>query len=99
MLVSICLPTFNRSNSLKKAIKNILAQSFSEIEILISDNCSTDETFSFCQTLIKENEKIKYFRQLFLICLNFGRKNKELNRCSTLKKVESLSKILKIKIT
>lgn len=63
-LVSVCIPTYNRSNSLKRAIKNILAQTYTEIEILISDNCSTDETASLCESLIKENNKIKYFRQL-----------------------------------
>ena len=66
-LVSVCIPTYNRSNSLKRAIKNILAQTYTEIEILISDNCSTDETASLCESLLKENSKIKYFRQPYNI--------------------------------
>ena len=62
-LVSVCIPTYNRSNSLKKAIENILAQTYNEIEILISDNHSTDETASLCESLVKKDSRIKYFRQ------------------------------------
>jgi glycosyltransferase involved in cell wall biosynthesis len=42
--VSILVPTFNRSKFLKKAIDSILAQSFLDFEIIVTDNCSTDDT-------------------------------------------------------
>lgn len=67
ILLSICIPTFNRGNLLKKTIESITSQaSFietTEIEIIISDNCSSDNT----QAIAKEYsllfpEKIKYIR-------------------------------------
>ena len=64
LLVSVCIPTYNRSNSLKRAIENILSQTYNEIEILISDNFSTDETSRLCESLAKEDSRIRYFRQL-----------------------------------
>lgn len=43
-VVSILVPTYNRSQLLKKTIDSILAQTYLNYEIIIVDNCSTDET-------------------------------------------------------
>jgi glycosyltransferase involved in cell wall biosynthesis/SAM-dependent methyltransferase len=42
--VSILIPTFNRANYLKMAIDSALAQTYPNTEILVLDDCSTDET-------------------------------------------------------
>jgi glycosyltransferase involved in cell wall biosynthesis len=42
--ISVIIPTFNRANLLRKAIDSVLAQESADFEIVISDNCSTDET-------------------------------------------------------
>lgn len=42
--VSIAIPTFNRVNYLKLAIESSLAQTYSNVEVVISDNASTDKT-------------------------------------------------------
>lgn len=77
-LVSIILPVYNGANYVKTAIKSILSQSYLNIELIVIDDCSTDNTldiiFDF-QTLdnriklIKnsENKKLPY-------CLNVGHK-------------------------
>jgi glycosyltransferase involved in cell wall biosynthesis len=43
-IVSVMMPTYNRAAFLKEAVDSVLAQSFSDFEILILDNCSTDNT-------------------------------------------------------
>ena len=43
-LVTIGIPTFNRSAWLKESIESVLAQTFQEFRILVSDNASTDDT-------------------------------------------------------
>jgi GT2 family glycosyltransferase len=43
-MISIIISTYNRSNLLKKAIASVLAQSFKDIEIIVVDDCSTDDT-------------------------------------------------------
>lgn len=63
-LVSVCIPTFNRIEKLKIAIKKLQEQTYSNLEIIVSDNCSTDNTENICKELQKEDCKIKYFRQL-----------------------------------
>lgn len=41
-LVSICIPTYNRAGMVAKAIDSALAQSYSNIEVLVVDNASQD---------------------------------------------------------
>ena len=45
-MFSIVIPTYNRSNDLSKAIKSILSQTYTNFEIIIIDDGSTDETAS-----------------------------------------------------
>ncbi|MBI3669419.1 MAG: glycosyltransferase family 2 protein [Acidobacteria bacterium] len=43
-LISFCIPTFNRANCLREALKSIAQQLRPEIEVVVSDNASTDDT-------------------------------------------------------
>ena len=60
--VSICLLTYNRAGLLLKTIETILSQSMSDFELIINDNCSTDETESLCKALLDRDDRIKYHR-------------------------------------
>ena len=60
-LVSIGIPTFNRAEGfLIDAIKSATRQSYSNIEIIIADNCSADNTESVVQSI--GDPRILYFR-------------------------------------
>jgi len=43
-LVSICIPTYNRAGIIRETIESALAQSYPNIEVLVVDNASTDNT-------------------------------------------------------
>jgi glycosyltransferase involved in cell wall biosynthesis len=58
-LVSILIPTFNRSFLLKRSIESALKQSYDNIEIIISDNCSIDNTKQIVDSFT--DSRIKYF--------------------------------------
>ena len=50
-LVTIAIPTYNRADAyLKQAIQSALSQTYSNIEIIVSDNCSTDDTESLVKS-------------------------------------------------
>lgn len=53
-LVSIGMPLFNEARFVKDSLDSILAQDYPNLEIIISDNASTDETMSICQSLTGE---------------------------------------------
>lgn len=61
--VSIGLPTYNGEHRISAAIVSILNQGYPNLEIIISDNCSTDRTAEVCSTLWVNNPSIHYFRQ------------------------------------
>lgn len=41
---SVCIPTYNMAQFLPEAIDSVLSQTFEDFELLISDNCSKDNT-------------------------------------------------------
>lgn len=49
-LVSICLPTYNGSRFVGKTLESVLSQDYSNIEIHISDHCSSDNTRTIIQS-------------------------------------------------
>ena len=59
-LVSILLPTYNRANLLSQCIDSIIAQSYSNWELIISDDASTDDTLAISQQYTEINPKIRY---------------------------------------
>jgi len=61
--VSIAIPVFNGENYLREAITSILRQSFSDFELIISDNASTDATESICREFCLQDPRIRYIRQ------------------------------------
>jgi glycosyltransferase involved in cell wall biosynthesis len=62
-LVTIGIPTFNRVELLIRAINSARKQSYKKIEIIISDNYSSDGTEDLCRHQEKEDERIIYLRQ------------------------------------
>lgn len=62
--ITVGLPVYNGANYLAAAIESILAQSFSDFELLISDNASTDATEDICRAYAVSDRRIRYVRQL-----------------------------------
>jgi len=60
-VVSIVLPTYNRAELLKKSIKSIVRQSFTDWELLVIDNESTDNTCDYMSEFSAADIRIKYF--------------------------------------
>jgi glycosyltransferase involved in cell wall biosynthesis len=60
--VSIGLPVFNGEHYIEEALDSILAQTYSDFELIISDNASTDRTEEICRAYTARDERIRYFR-------------------------------------
>jgi len=63
-LVSVCIPTYNRFNLLKRALNSVLIQDFRNMEIIISDNCSSPKMWEEIRNLNSLDERIIIRRNL-----------------------------------
>lgn len=61
-LVSIGVPTCNRASMLKRALKSLVAQDYPNLEIIISDNASTDDTPQIYEHIQEQYSFIRYYR-------------------------------------
>lgn len=61
-LVSVCIPTYNYGRYIEKSIKSVQNQNYKNIEIIVSDNASEDNTEDIIKDLINEDNRIKYYK-------------------------------------
>ncbi|MBM4134677.1 MAG: glycosyltransferase family 2 protein [Nitrospira sp.] len=61
-LVSICVPTYNRAHYLSQSLRTIRAIAYEPLEIILSDNGSTDATEAVCLEAAQADPRIRYFR-------------------------------------
>lgn len=59
-LVSVVLPTYNRARLLSRAVKSVLDQTYPNFELIVVDDCSTDDT----EDVVKgfQDDRIRYIR-------------------------------------
>lgn len=62
-LVTVGIPTFNRVQLLARSIDSVRSQTYQALEIVISDNASTDATEALCQELVLKDHRLRYVRQ------------------------------------
>ena len=60
-LVSVLLSTYNSEETLGKSINSLLNQTYKNLEILISDDGSTDSTKEICKKFQLKDERILLF--------------------------------------
>lgn len=60
--VSVGLPVYNGDEYLEKAIDSLLAQTYDNFELIITDNASTDRTADICQRYAAMDHRVRYIR-------------------------------------
>ncbi|SFU54550.1 glycosyltransferase family 2 protein [Butyrivibrio sp. M55] len=62
-LISVIVPAYNASKFLRRCITSIENQYYRNLEIIIIDDGSTDETLSICESLANKDNRIRVFHQ------------------------------------
>ena len=62
-LVTIGIPVYNEENYLAETIESAINQTYQTIQIIISDNCSTDRSFEIAQKYAEQDSRILLVRQ------------------------------------
>jgi glycosyltransferase involved in cell wall biosynthesis len=64
-LISVIIPTFNRTRQVQAALRSVLAQTYTEFEVIVVDDGSTDGTGQALQTLVSQEgcngRRVRYF--------------------------------------
>jgi glycosyltransferase involved in cell wall biosynthesis len=63
VLVSVCLPVRNGAPRVEPVVRSILGQEHTNLELIISDNASSDGTEELCRALAEADPRIAYHRQ------------------------------------
>ena len=61
-LISVLLPVFNAEKDINVAIQSILNQSYKDLELLIIDDGSTDNSYQICMNISEQDNRVKVFR-------------------------------------
>lgn len=60
-LVSIGVPVYNEERYLSLTLESLLAQDYRNLELIISDNASTDRTHEISQSFVNRDPRVRYF--------------------------------------
>jgi glycosyltransferase involved in cell wall biosynthesis len=61
-VVSLAMPVYNGANYIRVAIASCLEQDFNDLELIITDNASTDATEEICREFAAKDPRVKYVR-------------------------------------
>jgi glycosyltransferase involved in cell wall biosynthesis len=57
--VSVGMPAYNSADWIEESVGGLLAQTFTDFELIISDNASTDDTYAICERLAGRDPRIR----------------------------------------
>jgi glycosyltransferase involved in cell wall biosynthesis len=60
--VSVGMPVYNGEDHVREAIESIVAQTYTDFELIIADNCSEDNTERICREYAEKDPRIRFFR-------------------------------------
>ena len=58
-LISVIIPTFNRENTIIRAIESVLNQTYDKLEVIVVDDGSTDRTPDLLKNIV--DERVRYY--------------------------------------
>ena len=61
--VSVGMPVYNNADTIARTLDRFCSQQHRHLEIIISDDCSSDGTEAICRDLARQDARIRYFRQ------------------------------------
>lgn len=60
--VSIMISTYNRADYLRKSTESVLSQTFTDFELILCDDASTDTTASLCKEFMQQDDRVRVLR-------------------------------------
>lgn len=57
-MVSVIIPSYNRENTIVRAVNSVLNQTYKDIEVIVVDDCSKDRTLELLSSI--KDERLKF---------------------------------------
>lgn len=61
-IVSVIIPCYNAEKYGESAVRSIMSQTYKNLEIIVTDDCSTDGTFAILEKLASEDSRIRLYK-------------------------------------
>lgn len=59
-MVTVIIPSYNREKTIKRAVDSVLNQTYKDIEVIVVDDCSTDNTLDVVKSI--KDSRLKVFK-------------------------------------
>ena len=63
MKISVIMPMYNATKTVLYSVDSIVDQTYTDFEVLIVDDCSTDESVKICEEQYKDEPRVRVIRQ------------------------------------
>ncbi|MCL1849713.1 MAG: glycosyltransferase [Clostridiales bacterium] len=60
--ISVVMPAYNAQDTISAAVRSVLAQTFTDFELILVEDCSEDGTYALCQAFAEEDKRIRLYR-------------------------------------
>lgn len=61
--VSVVIPLYNAKKFIRACVDSVLNQTLKNVEVVIVDDCSTDDSLAYCRELYGSNDRVRIFQQ------------------------------------
>ena len=61
-LVSVLMTAYNREKYIKEAIESVLASTYQHLELIVVDDCSSDQTLTIAEEFAKKDQRVRVYR-------------------------------------
>lgn len=68
--VSVLMPVYNAEKYLNQSIRSVIAQTFTDWELIIVDDCSTDTSFSIAKKQVRLMKELRYINYMLILALH-----------------------------
>jgi glycosyltransferase involved in cell wall biosynthesis len=69
-LASLCIPVYNKKEYLARTLESVLSQTYSPLEVIVSDNGSTDGSSEIAHDFANRDPRVRYFRLEHTVSIN-----------------------------